>query len=426
MRVLWVSNSPIGPAAELLGEEYKGSSGGWIQSEYDFMAKEDKSFFFLTSLGTVKENEIVHKKGDKGELFCVNAPRLSYGISVPKKTQKLIQDIIDTISPDVIQIWGTETWLSSAVAKSKTNAPKVIFIQGLLGVHQRYLGGYFGENRDDKKYIKKTGAIAKIKKVIRSYYFKKQAAIERETIDSCRNVIVDSDFAKAYCTSISENVRCFHHALLPNAVFKMKKWNLSDCNRHTVFTIYGSSAEKGTQNLLKAVAIVKRKYPDIKVLIPGNYLLDQNNKLKKKSKDYFQNVLYNMIENLNLVDNIVFTGRLSVTQMADELQQCHVFVNSSCMEVHALSLREALTVGVPSVSSLCGSTGEYIKHGENGLIYRYEEYETLAYYISRIFEDDKFAMQISEKALIAMRSISNGTKSLNEIYDGVMGESIGR
>ena len=33
MKVLWVSNSPIGPSADILGKEYQGSSGGWIQSE---------------------------------------------------------------------------------------------------------------------------------------------------------------------------------------------------------------------------------------------------------------------------------------------------------------------------------------------------------------------------------------------------------
>ena len=39
MRLLWISNSPIGPAAAILGEEYKGSSGGWIQSEYEALDK---------------------------------------------------------------------------------------------------------------------------------------------------------------------------------------------------------------------------------------------------------------------------------------------------------------------------------------------------------------------------------------------------
>ena len=39
MKVLWVSNSPIGPSAEILGKEYQGSSGGWIQSEYEALDK---------------------------------------------------------------------------------------------------------------------------------------------------------------------------------------------------------------------------------------------------------------------------------------------------------------------------------------------------------------------------------------------------
>ena len=117
MKVLWVSNSPIGPSAEILGKEYQGSSGGWIQSEYEALDKTLYQMFFLSTLPLVKRGEVLHKKDEKGEVFCVNAPRLSYGIKTPEILQKNIQEIIDRIKPDIIQIWGTETWLSNSVSK---------------------------------------------------------------------------------------------------------------------------------------------------------------------------------------------------------------------------------------------------------------------------------------------------------------------
>ena len=44
-------NSPIGPAADILEEEYKGNSGGWIQSEYERMNKEGIEFYFMAYVG---------------------------------------------------------------------------------------------------------------------------------------------------------------------------------------------------------------------------------------------------------------------------------------------------------------------------------------------------------------------------------------
>ena len=419
MKLLWVSNSPIGPAAEIIGEEYKGSSGGWIQSEYESLDKDKYQFFFLSTLPTVKKGDVLHKTSNTGEAYCVNTPRLSYGISTPQVLQDNIQEIIDEVNPDIIQIWGTETWLSNAVSKAKSKAPKVIFIQGLIGVHKRYLGGYFGNIEEDKKYLRGESLSCKLKKQIRNSQFIKQAKIERETIANCKNVIVDSDFARAYCTSISPEVVCHQHVLLPNDLFYKKHWSLDNCNRHTIFTVYGSSAEKGTHNLLKAVSIVKRKYPDVKVIIPGGYKLDASDKLTASKSDAFQNVMYNMIKDLNIEDNVSFTGRLNPAQMAETMEKCHLFVNPSCMEVHALSLRESMVVGLPCISAQCGSVTEYLRHRDNGLMYRYEEYETLAYYIKMIFQSDELANRLSVNAAKAFGTLQKDNLSLSQVYQAL-------
>lgn len=417
MKVLWVSNSPIGPSAEILGKEYQGSSGGWIRSEYEELDKTHYQMFFLSTLPSVKRGKIIHKKNEKGEVFCVNAPRLSYGIKTPEILQENIQEIIDQIKPDIIQIWGTETWLSNAVSKCITDGKKIIFIQGLIGVHKRYLGGYFGNSKEDKKYLKGESLVCKLKGKLRKRNFLRQADIERETILNCRNVIVDSDFAKAYCTSISTDIVCYEHVLLPDNLFYQKRWDFEKCEKHTIFTVYGSSAEKGTQNLLKAVAIVKRKFPDVKVIIPGGYQLNQEEKLISSKSDSFQNVMYNMITDLGLENNVKFTGRLSAAQMAETMEHCHVFVNPSCMEVHALSLRESMVVGLPCISAQCGSIVEYLQHKVNGLLYRYEEFESLAYYIEKVFEEQVLATEISNNAVHAFENMQKRNVATDKIYE---------
>lgn len=418
MKILWVSNSPIGPAATILDEKYQGSSGGWIQSEYDRINKDEKQFYFLSTHPRVKKGDILKKSNDIGTLYCVHTPKLSYGIKPPIQLQKNVQMILDQIQPDIIQIWGTETWLSNAVSECEVYAPKIVFIQGLLGIHQKYLGGYLGLLQEDHRYLRTFDIFGKIKGLLRKRYFIKQAAIERITLRKCANVVVDSDFARAYCFSVSPDISCYHHVLSPDQIYNQYKWKYENCNQHTIFTIYGGSAEKGIQNLFKSVAIVKKSYPDVKIVIPGPYQIDLCGKLKKDSKDYFQKIMYRMIKQLDIQDNVIFTGKLDKNGMAENMLKCHVFVNPSCMEVHALSLREAMTVGTPCISSLCGSAGEWIHNGNNGFLYRYEEYETLAYYLKCIFSAGKDIQQLLNRATNNLRQ--ENSLSLDEIYKQIL------
>ncbi len=427
MRILWVSNSPIGPAADILNENYQGSSGGWIQTEYDKIEKTNTEFFFLSTLSSVKKGELLKKSNNKGTLYCLPTPRLQYGIIPKQKVVSQLENIICEINPDIIQIWGTETWLSYAVSLCSESVPKVIFIQGLIGMHQRYLGGYFGNMPEDNSYKSSDSLIANVKSIIRTVQFKKQAKIEEKTLCNCRNAIVDNDFTKAYCNSLSPVINCFEHKLEANKEFFAKRWKLENCIKHTVFTVYGGSAEKGTQNLLKALSIVKKSISDVRLIIPGPYNIKDDGKLADNKQDAFQTVLKNMINSLDLNENVKFAGKLSPKQMSSEMEKANIFVNPSCMEVHALSLREAMTVGVPCISSMCGSVNSYLKNGYNGYIYRYEEYEVLAFYLKRLLENPGIQKEFSENSYNSMRDNSDNSLTLEEIYNELItNNKIGR
>lgn len=417
-KILWVSNSPNGPASEILGVNYPGSSGGWIQSEYEYLDKSEYKMYFLCTMPSVSKKKYLHKENAIGEAYCIHTPKIPYGIRNPNYMEKQVNEIIDQIHPDIIQIWGTETCLSNVVSKYKKEKSKIIFLQGMLGIHQRYLGGYFGRFKDERKCFRGISPFAKFRTGLKRKLFVKQAAIEADTIRNCKMVIADNNFSRAYCDSLAPDIRCFQHLLKPNRIFFENQWSWRACNRFSVFTIFGGSADKGLQQLLRAINIVKVEYPEVKVLIPGIYHLDANNRLNPSKANMYETILYNLIKDYNLQDNVCFLGHLNPTQMAENLISANAFVNPSCMEVHALSLREALAVGTPCVSSLCGSVVEYVHHGENGLIYRYEEYELLAYYIKDIFKSKEVAEKLSFGAINTMKNMCfDENQSLNEIYE---------
>ncbi len=416
MRILWVSNSPIGPAANILNETYGGTSGGWIQTEYESLSKNEYEMFFLSMISDLNKGEVLKKSNDIGTLYCCKLPKPCYGIKNPEYLVKNIEEIISEIKPDIIHVWGTETCVSNIVSKCAPEIPKVIFVQGLIGIHQKYLGGFF-ERKNNKEYYKGSSLLSLVKDAMRIKLFKNQVDIEKETVLNCKNVIIDNDFGKAFFNSISEEIKCFPHPLLPNKIFSEYSWNYENVNPHTIFTIYSGNAEKGLQELLKAVAIVKRKYPDVKVKVPGIYPLDENKKLVAQKNDSYSCVLKNMIDSLDLGDNIEFLGKLDVHGMGENMSKAHIFVNPSCQEVHASTLREAMSVGTPCISTLCGCVSEFLKHNENGLIYRYQEYEVLAYYIEKLFGDKEFAESISANAGKGVEALNcEDSKTMSEIY----------
>ncbi|CYV08300.1 glycosyltransferase family 4 protein [Streptococcus suis] len=422
MKVLWVSNSPIGPAANILDETYSGTSGGWIQSEYEFLDKKDLEMSFLCFAANISKGDVLEKSNAIGKLYALKAPRVQNGIIPSAELVKQVQDIISRVSPDIIHIWGTETCISNAVSKCSPNIPKVVFIQGLLGIHKRYLGGYF-DRKNYAEYYKGIPFESKLRAWLRAKLFIRQAEIEKDTLNNCKNVIIDNDFSEAYCKFVSPAINCYYRVLEPNAVFENYKWSLDKANKHQIFTVFAGSAEKGVQQLLFAIGMLKRKYPDINVLIPGSYNLSAEHKLIPGNANAYETILNNIIHKLGIDENVCFTGRLSPEEMAKHISKAHIFVNPSCMEVHALSLREAMSMGVPCITSLCGSTGSYVKHEKNGFVYRYEEYEFLAYYIDKLFSNNALSEKISRNALDAVAEYQNEKKiSLREVYSEMLNE----
>lgn len=420
MKILWVSTACIGPISRILDMPQSGSSGSWIQSEYEAFLPttgSDTKMFFLCASRSVNEGVILKKTTEEGTAYCVNLPRVSLGIEPSEKIVKNIKDVIYEVSPDIIHIWGTESSIVYTVAKVANDIKKVLFIQGLLGVHYRYLNVYIN---DIDNYVENCSKIPLKDKLMRKFknkFWKKQVEFERFIIKSCDNVIIDNEFSETYCRSISRDINCYYRFLFPNKLFYNERWSYENCVKYTIFTVFSQAPIKGLYQLLRAVNILKKKYPDIKVKIPGPFSA-QDGKLKdKKSLSAYEAWISDYIEKNNLENNIEFVGKLSPKEMAENLRKCHAFVNSSCMEVHALSLREAMSVGVPSVSSLCGSVIEYINHGENGLIYRYEEVEMLAHLVDKIFSDKEFSAKISCNAIETMKiSETRENQKLSDIY----------
>ena len=84
-----------------------------------------------------------------------------------------------------------------------------------------------------------------------------------------------------------------------------------------------------------------------------------------------------------------------------------------------------MTVGMPCVASAVGGIPEYVNHGENGFLYRFEEYDIAASYIEKLFEDDNLALKFSASARESMTELHQSNNVFNRIisiYESICSE----
>jgi len=155
--------------------------------------------------------------------------------------------------------------------------------------------------------------------------------------------------------------------------------------------------------------------------VPGGWNNEPISLKKKLQYSGYSNAMNKLIKSLDLCDNVKSLGGLSRKQMAENMSRATVVVQASSAENHASTLREALHVGAPCIASTAGSTVEYIKHGENGYLYRENEPELLAYYLIKLFEDNQLRTEIGEAGRRAIKEFySKESMDIICIYKNVI------
>ncbi len=409
MKVLWVCTSPVGPMARALGIDYQGSSGGWIGAEYDKLTHSTHELVFLTMIGSVDHGTVLRKEYENASMYYIGRPKVTFGIEPPEWMHRSVRQVIGEVCPDIIQIWGTESVLSVAAAACDTGAQKLLFLQGIIGLYVRYKRfALSGEEKLSLRY--------KLADTVKSRMYHKQASLEEQILKQVSGVILDNDFSEGYCTRVNPTLHTIRYPLLPQQVYFRNRWADDMCEPHSIFTIAGSSPMKGLHLLLSIVSRLTERYPDIRLYVPGTFSRSLREKSGNPSNEY-EKLLYRIISEKHLEDTVVFTGKLDAQQMAAYMCRCALFVNPSCTEVHALSLREAMAVGMPCISSVCGSVSEFVFHADNGLLYRYTEPEICESYIIRLFENREERCRLSERAHNTWAAVEG--HDLSAVYDAI-------
>jgi glycosyltransferase involved in cell wall biosynthesis len=145
-------------------------------------------------------------------------------------------------------------------------------------------------------------------------------------------------------------------------------------------------ARKGLFTLIESMPAVTRRFPRAKFIISGKGQSDEMHKLVAHA------------ERLGVRDNIIFTGYTPDKDLPKLYQAADVFAFSTFYEHHPFAVLEALSTGLPVVTTTVGGIPETIKTGTNGLLVKPFHSGQFSDAILRLLEHPAEAKEMGVKA----------------------------
>lgn len=413
MKVMWVCNIVLPCIAKQIGEPIK-NTGGWLIGILDLLKKEENTEIAIVC----PTSQNIEKQLDGLTCFGFLSP------SIEK-----FSEYINKFKPDIIHIFGTETWHSHCMIMSakKENMVNhtVVSIQGLVSVYAQHYTGYLSAKEvllgmTIRDFIK--GNIYRQQR-----QFVKKGVYEQDTIRLAEHIIGRTEWDKACVKRLNNNVNYYSCNESLRAAFynHMGMWCVENCERHSIFVTQYGYPLKGFHLMLDALADVKKDFPDVKLYTTGKNLFALSQK-ELIMESFYHKYIRKKIVDLGLKDNVRFLGNLNEEEMSLRLLKTHVFVCPSSIENSPNSLGEAMMIGTPCISSDVGGVKSLFNDGIDGMLYPSDEPYMCAYYVKKIFRNDELAKTYSTNAVkhasITHDKIANNKKLL-QIYEVVRGKS---
>lgn len=141
-----------------------------------------------------------------------------------------------------------------------------------------------------------------------------------------------------------------------------------------------------------------------------------------------QRVLYT-IHDLGLQNAVTVRGKLKPEAVRDCLQQADVFVLSSLSEGISNAVLEAMSCGVPVVTTDCGGMREAVSDGVEGFVVPVRDPESMAEALGRLINDPELRRRMGEAArqrVLQEFTLERQIDQWMELFESVLAEKAGR
>lgn len=410
MKVLWITNILLPEAAEMLGQKVP-VVGGWMQSSADAILKEERSL--KLAIATVCPNVEELKKDVRNDIIYYILPIKGDRTKYHKSLEGLWRQVYEDFCPDVTHLHGTEFAHGLAYLNSCPKENVVVSIQGLMSACCYYY--YYGlTNWDILRNITFRDVVKFDSLWQQKRKFQQRGVIEKQVLQRVGHIIGRTSWDRARTWAINPVAEYHFCNETLRRGFYGKKWEYSTCEKHSIFVSQAGYPIKGLHQLLKAMPLVLRHYPDTKIYVAGGDITRVETFHDKLRLSGYGLYLKRLIQKLGLEDKIHFTGALMESEMVKRYLSANVFVCPSTIENSPNSLGEAQILGTPCVASYVGGIPDMMA-GNEDCLYRFEETEMLAEKICNVFADHSYSKNMHEEAM-KRHDAKENAKRLVEIY----------
>ncbi len=178
---------------------------------------------------------------------------------------------------------------------------------------------------------------------------------------------------------------------------------------HQIAATARLTAWKGIDGIIRAVAILKNKFPDVRLVVAGDGPEFDN--LKK------------LINDLSLNSHVTFLGNVSRAETWRLRQNSEVYVLNSTYEGLPHTALTSFAAGIPIVATNISGTNEAVYHEQTGLLVEPGDDQALADAIERLFNDPALGKKLTENGELLLKekfSWEIHLKNLNSILTSVV------
>ncbi|MEG0808463.1 MAG: glycosyltransferase family 4 protein [Alistipes sp.] len=382
MKLLWITNIILPDACAALGMQTP-VVGGWMQASAKALKSQPNVQLAVATVYSGTELKTVVCDSVTYYLLPSSVPT---GVKYNKSLEPLWQKVKAAFKPDVVHIHGTEYTHGLAYIRACGAENVVVSIQGLVSViHRYYMAGLsFGDIFRNITFrdLVRMNTIWQQKA-----QFYRRGLVEKEYIQSVKHVIGRTSWDKAHVLAINPQVNYhFCNETLRDEFYK-HRWSYETCEKQTIFLSQASYPIKGLHQVLKALPLILRHYPNTKIYIAGDNLTNRSTLMARLKRTGYAKYITQLIDKLQIADHINFTGNLNEQEICQQYLKANVFVCPSSIENSPNSLGEAQLLGVPCIASYVGGVPDMIPNEHCGYMYRFEEVEMLAAKICEVFGD---------------------------------------
>lgn len=419
MKILWLTNSPSNYCPEFSPGGYNGV--GWVSSAEQLITSIDGidlaiGFVMSGQPFKVKQNYTTYypipnpvRKSLIERLQKLIRYAFNWGINACETKSEIyykdyFKKIIDDFSPDIIHVWGSESYMG--LVSEVTDIPVVLHIQGIINP---CLNAFLPPAISWDGWIRMDNNPYSIlqRKMIKNIWLV-NAGREKRILNGIKYLMGRTEWDCRVSKIYAPNATYMHSGELLRGIFYKQTDRLFP-DKMTIVSIISSPSYKGYDMILKTAAILK-------------------NELKQEFEwrcygDISPDFIEKQVGIKHREVNVELKGVATAELLYESLRQSVVYFHPSYIDNSPNSVCEAQLLGIPVVATNVGGVSSVVNNGVDGYLVPANDPFQAAYCVYDLFinKDKNVAFGCEGKKIAKLRHDKEiVVKELLENYKNVL------